>query len=91
MVVEPSHTEEESASNIPTNKSCGRLKGKTMIYLQNLKERIRLATKEAATKYADVREQAMLANKRAEQDYQICCRCKANVWNHRCQHQHKHS
>ena len=66
MIVEPSHTEEESASSIPTNKSFGRPKGTTMIYSRDLKERIRLATKEAATKYTDVREKAKLANKRAE-------------------------
>ncbi len=66
MVVEPSYTEEESAnSSILSNISFGRPKGTTMIYSRDLKERIRLATKEAAPKYTDVREKAKLANKRA--------------------------
>ncbi|KAI2490799.1 hypothetical protein MHU86_23764 [Fragilaria crotonensis] len=61
MVVERSHTNEERTSN-----SFGRPRGTTMMYSRDLKERVRLATKEAATKYRDVRVKAKLANSRAK-------------------------
>jgi hypothetical protein len=38
-----------------------------MIYSRDLKDRVRLATKEAATRYRDVREKAKLANTTAKQ------------------------
>jgi hypothetical protein len=62
MVVETSHTKDES-----TQKSFGCPKGTTMIYSQDLKERVRLVTAEVATKYRDVREKAKLAYTRAKQ------------------------
>ena len=48
------------------NRLFGRPKGTTIVNSRDLKERVRLATTEAASEYRTVRENAKLKNKRAK-------------------------
>ena len=55
------HTETSAAK-----RAYGRPKGTTMVHSRDLKERLRLATAEAAEEYRIVRETAKMRNRRAE-------------------------